>query len=137
MRPPGYSSMRRPVCWSRQCEFAGWQLVADPVGGGGTQRGHRLWPAGDRRQFHQRPDYPVRAAYTGGTRLRWVLFRGRVTKIRIRATTIRDFDRRELLVPNKEFITQQLLNWSLSDQVTRWVVEVGVAYGTDLDKGHG
>jgi len=59
---------------------------------------------------------------------------GRVTKIRIRATTIRDFDQRELLVPNKEFITQQLLNWSLSDQVTRWVVEVGVAYGTDLDK---
>ena len=59
---------------------------------------------------------------------------GRVTKIRIRATTIRDFDRRELLVPNKEFITQQLLNWSLSDQVTRSTVEVGVAYGTDLDK---
>jgi potassium efflux system protein len=59
---------------------------------------------------------------------------GRVTKIRIRATTIRDFDRRELLVPNKEFITQQLLNWSLSDQVTRLTVEVGVAYGTDLDQ---
>jgi potassium efflux system protein len=59
---------------------------------------------------------------------------GRVTKIRIRATTIRDFDRRELLVPNKEFITQQLLNWSLSDQVTRITIEVGVAYGTDLDR---
>ena len=44
---------------------------------------------------------------------------GKVTKIHIRATTIRDFDRRELLVPNKEFITSQLLNWSLSDQVTR------------------
>lgn len=58
---------------------------------------------------------------------------GKVTKIRIRATTIRDFDRRELLVPNKEFITQQLLNWSLSDQVTRLTVEVGVAYGSDLD----
>jgi potassium efflux system protein len=57
---------------------------------------------------------------------------GKVTRIRIRATTIRDFDNRELLVPNKEFITQQLLNWSLSDQVTRWVLEVGVAYGTDL-----
>lgn len=62
---------------------------------------------------------------------------GRVTKIRIRATTIRDFDNRELLVPNKDFITQQLLNWSLSDQVTRWVLEVGVAYGTDLDKAMG
>ncbi|MEE4145855.1 MAG: mechanosensitive ion channel domain-containing protein [Halieaceae bacterium] len=58
---------------------------------------------------------------------------GKVTKIRIRATTIRDFDQRELLVPNKEFITQQLLNWSLSDQVTRWTVEIGVAYGSDLD----
>lgn len=58
---------------------------------------------------------------------------GTVTKIRIRATTIRDFDQRELLVPNKEFITQQLLNWSLSDQVTRWTLEVGVAYGSDLD----
>ena len=58
---------------------------------------------------------------------------GKVTKIRIRATTIRDFDQRELLVPNKEFITQQLLNWSLSDQVTRWSIEVGVAYGSDLD----
>ncbi|MBP6700996.1 MAG: mechanosensitive ion channel, partial [Halioglobus sp.] len=59
---------------------------------------------------------------------------GKVTKIRIRATTIRDFDRRELLVPNKEFITQQLLNWSLSDQVTRWVVDVGLAYGSDIEQ---
>jgi potassium efflux system protein len=59
---------------------------------------------------------------------------GKVTRINMRATTVRDFDRRELLVPNKEFITTQLLNWSLSDQVTRRTVEVGVAYGTDLDK---
>jgi potassium efflux system protein len=59
---------------------------------------------------------------------------GKVTKIRIRATTIRDFDRRELLVPNKEFITQQLLNWSLSDQVTRWVIDVGLAYGSDIEQ---
>lgn len=57
---------------------------------------------------------------------------GTVTKIRIRATTVRDFDRRELLVPNKEFVTNQLLNWSLSDPVTRWIVKVGVAYGTDM-----
>lgn len=59
---------------------------------------------------------------------------GKVTKIHIRATTIRDFDRRELLVPNKEFITTQLLNWSLSDQVTRRILQVGVAYGTDMDE---
>ena len=57
---------------------------------------------------------------------------GTVTKIRMRATTIRDWDRRELLVPNKEFITSRLLNWSLSDAVTRCSLQVGVAYGTDM-----
>jgi len=61
---------------------------------------------------------------------------GVVTKIRIRATTIRNQDRKELLVPNKEFITGRLLNWSLSDQVTRVMVMVGVAYGTDVEKAH-
>jgi potassium efflux system protein len=57
-----------------------------------------------------------------------------VTRIRIRATTIRDFDRKELLVPNKEFISGQLLNWSLSDPIIRIVVPVGVAYGSDVQQ---
>jgi potassium efflux system protein len=57
---------------------------------------------------------------------------GVVTRIRMRATTIRDWDGRELLVPNKEFITGRLLNWSLSDRQTRFQIVVGVAYGTDL-----
>jgi len=59
---------------------------------------------------------------------------GVVTKIRIRATTIRNGDRKELLVPNKEFVTGRLLNWSLSDPVTRIVLVVGVAYGSDVDQ---
>jgi potassium efflux system protein len=59
---------------------------------------------------------------------------GVVTKIRIRATTIRNWDRKELLVPNKEFITGRLLNWSLSDQMIRVAITVGVAYGTDVDR---
>jgi potassium efflux system protein len=59
---------------------------------------------------------------------------GVVTRIRIRATTIRNWDRKELLVPNKEFITGRLLNWSLSDQMTRVVIVVGVAYGSDVDR---
>ncbi len=59
---------------------------------------------------------------------------GVVTKIRIRATTIRDWDRKELLVPNKEFVTGRLLNWSLSDQTVRIMIVVGVAYGSDVDK---
>lgn len=59
---------------------------------------------------------------------------GTVTRIQMRATTIRDYDRRELLVPNKEFITSRLLNWSLSDSVTRRLIQIGVAYGTDMDE---
>ena len=56
---------------------------------------------------------------------------GVVSRIRIRATTITDWDRKELIIPNKEFITGRVLNWTLSDQTNRVVVEVGVAYGTD------
>jgi potassium efflux system protein len=59
---------------------------------------------------------------------------GVVTRIRMRATTIRNWDRKELLVPNKEFITSRLLNWSLTDQITRVLIPVGVAYGTDEQK---
>lgn len=58
---------------------------------------------------------------------------GSVSKIRIRATTIVDFDRKEIIVPNKTFITSQLVNWSLTDTVTRVTIKIGVAYGTDLD----
>ncbi len=57
---------------------------------------------------------------------------GVVSRIQIRATTILTRDRQELLVPNKEFITGRLLNWSLTDQITRLVIPVGVAYGSDI-----
>lgn len=56
---------------------------------------------------------------------------GNVTRIRIRATTITDFDRKELIVPNKTFITEQFVNWTLSDQILRVVIKVGIAYGVD------
>ncbi|WP_039056178.1 mechanosensitive channel MscK [Enterobacter sp. Bisph1] len=61
-------------------------------------------------------------------------FSGTVSKIRIRATTITDFDRKEVIIPNKAFVTERLINWSLSDTITRVVVRIGVAYGSDLDK---
>ena len=56
---------------------------------------------------------------------------GMVTNIQIRATTIRNWDKQELLVPNKELITGRLLNWTLTDQVTRITINVGVEYGSD------
>lgn len=58
---------------------------------------------------------------------------GTVTRIRIRATTIIDWDRKELIVPNKEFITGRLINWTLSDTIQRVRIPVGVAYGSDAE----
>jgi potassium efflux system protein len=59
---------------------------------------------------------------------------GVVTQIRIRSTTIRNWDQQELLVPNKEFITGRLLNWTLSDPLARIVISVGIAYGSDVER---
>jgi len=59
---------------------------------------------------------------------------GFVTRIQIRATTILTRERKELLVPNKEFITGRLLNWSLSDPITRISFPVGIAYGSDVQR---
>ncbi|WP_110668505.1 mechanosensitive channel MscK [Salinicola halophilus] len=61
---------------------------------------------------------------------------GSVSRIRIRATTVTDFDRKEIIIPNKTFVTDQLINWSLSDNVTRVVLTYGVAHGSNLDEVH-
>jgi potassium efflux system protein len=58
---------------------------------------------------------------------------GTVTRIRIRATTILDWDRKDLIVPNKEFITGRLINWSHTDHVIRIKVPMGIAYGSDTE----
>ncbi|WP_418895977.1 mechanosensitive ion channel domain-containing protein [Shewanella psychromarinicola] len=59
---------------------------------------------------------------------------GTVSKIQIRATTIVDFDHKEIIVPNKAFITEQLVNWSLSDPITRVIVTVSVSRDADPTK---
>ncbi len=59
---------------------------------------------------------------------------GVVSRIHIRATWITRFDRKELVVPNKEFVTTRLINWSLSDSVVRVEVPVGIAYGSDTER---
>jgi potassium efflux system protein len=61
---------------------------------------------------------------------------GKVSRVRIRATTITDWDRKEILVPNKAFITEQVINWTLSDPITRIVINVGISYGSDVNLAH-
>ena len=58
---------------------------------------------------------------------------GTVAKIRIRAIILIDPDRKEVIVPNKSFVTGQVINWALSNTVTRLVISIGVAYGSDLE----
>lgn len=60
-------------------------------------------------------------------------YSGIVGRIRTRATTIVDWDNREILVPNKTFITERLINWTLSDTVTRVTIRVGVSYESDVE----
>lgn len=59
---------------------------------------------------------------------------GTVTRIRTRATTIVDWDNREVVIPNKTFITDQLINWTLSDTTTRVVIKVSVANENDPEQ---
>lgn len=59
---------------------------------------------------------------------------GRVTRIGVRASTLRTYDGSEVIVPNSEFISGQVVNWTLSDVTKRQHVPVGVAYGSDPDQ---
>jgi potassium-dependent mechanosensitive channel len=57
---------------------------------------------------------------------------GTVARIRARATAVIDFDNKEVIIPNKAFITERVVNWTLSNQTTRLLIKVGVAYGSDI-----
>jgi len=59
---------------------------------------------------------------------------GTVTRIRIRATTVTDWDNKEQVIPNQNFLINPLINWTLSDPITRVVFNVGIAYGSDTEQ---
>jgi len=56
---------------------------------------------------------------------------GTVTRIRMRATTVTDWERREIIIPNKTFLNERLVNWTLSDHVTRVLVRVAIDQNSD------
>jgi len=57
---------------------------------------------------------------------------GEVKKLGLRSTIIETFDNAEIVVPNSNLITGQVVNWTLAERRVRVVVSVGVAYGTDI-----
>ena len=56
---------------------------------------------------------------------------GRVVKISLRSTMVETSDNITMIVPNADFISQTVTNWSYSDPKVRIRIPVGVAYGTD------
>ena len=67
----------------------------------------------------------------------WVVINGQegiVRDIRIRATKLETFDRADILIPNADILSSQVINWTHDNQTGRVVVPVGVAYGSDLNK---
>ncbi|GHB04019.1 hypothetical protein GCM10009069_28270 [Algimonas arctica] len=62
---------------------------------------------------------------------------GTVSNISIRATTITDFERREVLIPNKVIIAENVTNWTLNDSVTRLLITIGIGYDSDLELARG
>jgi potassium efflux system protein len=59
---------------------------------------------------------------------------GTVNRIHIRATHITDSDRKAVVVPNQILLTSQLINWTLTDTVTRVVLTFSVSRGADLEQ---
>ncbi|MEZ6187277.1 MAG: mechanosensitive ion channel [Planctomycetota bacterium] len=57
---------------------------------------------------------------------------GKVAKIRIRATTIEQWNGKELVIPNKTFVTGDVVNWTLTNPSLRLDIPIGVAYGTPV-----
>jgi len=58
---------------------------------------------------------------------------GDVTEINIRSTTIRSMNNVSIIVPNSQFVSQEVVNYSHGDPSYRLDISVGVAYGSDLD----
>ena len=60
--------------------------------------------------------------------------RGHVSDIRMRSTTITTNDNIDVIVPNQDLIQNRVVNWTMKDQICRFRIPFGVAYGTDIDK---
>ena len=58
---------------------------------------------------------------------------GTVKNINVRATLVQTFDNASLIIPNSEFISSQVTNWSFKEPSLRRKVSVGVAYGSDIE----
>lgn len=58
---------------------------------------------------------------------------GTVKSINVRSTLINTNDNIDIVVPNSEFVSTRLTNWTLGERILRVRIPFGVAYGSDKD----
>lgn len=61
---------------------------------------------------------------------------GKVNHIGIRTSNVKTFDGAEVIVPNGQLISNEVINWTLSDQQKRIEVQIGVSYKSDPHQVH-
>jgi len=59
---------------------------------------------------------------------------GTINKIGLRSTVVETLDRSEIIVPNSDLVSQKVTNWTLSNSISRVILKVGVAYGSNLTR---
>ncbi|MGB1539887.1 MAG: mechanosensitive ion channel family protein, partial [Rickettsiales bacterium] len=61
---------------------------------------------------------------------------GFIRKTSARFTLVETFDGREIMIPNEDFITNRVVNWTYSNKSGRVEITLGVSYGSDLEKAY-
>ncbi len=67
----------------------------------------------------------------------WVVVGGKegyVRRINVRSTELETFPRASVIIPNSELIASSVMNWTHRDKFGRIDIEIGLAYGSDVDK---
>jgi len=59
---------------------------------------------------------------------------GQIEDLTLRHTTIKTWDGRRIFVPNSIMGNQSIINWSITDPIITWKIDVGIAYDADIDK---
>lgn len=59
---------------------------------------------------------------------------GWINTLRTRYVSVLTRDRKEILIPNEDFITNNVINWSFSDNNVRIRADIGIGYNTDVEK---
>jgi small-conductance mechanosensitive channel len=59
---------------------------------------------------------------------------GKIVAIGIRTSTLRTLDNIDVIIPNSDLVTKELINWSYSDNIVRIHIPVGVSYSSDVNQ---